>query len=308
MSFSKQVKTELCALPLGKKALTLSEAYGAFLFGNAFTPREVRILTESRAFGSRLEALLHKALGFGFDFAPDASATGKRSYIIQDTDKLRKIADAIGYDPGAHLSHAINFGILEEPDEREAFVRGAFLAGGSVTDPEKGYHLELITSHRNVSRGMVSLLQEMGFSPKDTTRRGNYAIYFKQSDAIADLLTTLGASGSALAHMTAKVEKHMNNAVQRRVNCDAANVEKTVEAAQEQLDAIRRIEQREGLESLPEKLYQTALLRIVNPEMSLTDLAKLADPPVSKSCMSHRLRKLLEIDAKIPAGDCAKPL
>jgi len=298
MSFSKQVKAELCTLPISKKALSLAEVYGAFLFGNTFTPSSIRIITESRAFGSRLEALLQKVFDFGFDIAPDEAAAGKRSYTIQGPDKLRNVADAVGYDPAAHVSHAINFGILEEPDEREAFVRGAFLSGGSVTDPEKGYHLELSTSHRNVSRGMISLLQEMGFSPKDTVRRGNYAIYFKQSDAIADLLTTIGATSSALAHMTAKVEKHMNNAVQRRVNCDAANVEKTVEAAQEQLEAIRRIEQSEGLESLPEKLYQTALLRIVNPEMSLTDLAKLADPPVSKSCMSHRLRKLLELSAK----------
>jgi len=298
MSFSKQVKAELCTLPISKKTLSLAEAYGAILYGNTFTQTEIRILTESRVFGLRLQALLQKAFGFGFDQMPPEGTTGKGTYIIREPDKLSKIADAVGYDPLTHLSHAINFGILEETDEREAFVRGALLAGGSVTDPEKGYHLELTTSHRNVSRGMISLLQEMGFSPKDTVRRGNYAIYFKQSDAIADFLTTIGAVNSALLHMTTKVEKHMNNAVQRRVNCDAANVEKTVEAAQEQLQAIRRIEQGEGLESLPEKLYQTALLRIVNPEMSLTDLAKLADPPVSKSCMSHRLRKLLELGTK----------
>jgi len=178
MSFSKQVKAELCTLPIGKKALALAEAYGAFLYGNTFTQAEIRILTESRVFGSRLQALLQKAFGFGFDLMPPDGSTGKGSYTIKDQDKLAQIADAVGYDPLAHLSHAINFGILEEADEREAFVRGALLAGGSVTDPEKSYHLELTTSHRNVSRGMVSLLQEMGFSPKDTVRRGNYAIYF----------------------------------------------------------------------------------------------------------------------------------
>jgi len=298
MSFSKDVKAELIKLPMGKRNATVAEAYGAFLYGNTFTPHEIRIITESRALGSRLDALLQKAFGLSFDIQPEETATGKRSYLIQDPDKLKKIADVVGYDPKTHVAHYINFGLLEEQGEKEAFVRGAFLVGGSVTDPGKGYHLELTTSHRNVSSSMISLLQELEFTPKATIRRGNYAIYFKQSDAIADFLTTIGASGSALAHMTAKVEKHMNNAVQRRVNCDAANVEKTVEAAQEQLEAIRHIEQGTGLESLPEKLYQTALLRIVNPEMSLTDLAKLADPPVSKSCMSHRLRKLLELAAK----------
>jgi len=298
MSFSSNVKAELCKLPVGKGAAALAEVYGAFLYGNTFSPKEIRIITESRAFGSRLDALLGRAFGFSFDIAPADTETGKRAYIIQDTDKLTQIEHAVGYDRRAHLAHYINFGLLEEPEASIAFVRGAFLAGGSVTDPDKGYHLELATGHRNVSRGMVSLLQELGFAPKDTVRRGNAAIYFKQSDAIADFLTTIGASGSALAHMTAKVEKHMNNAVQRKVNCDAANAEKTVEAAQLQLEAIRRIEQHMGLSGLPEKLHQTALLRVVNPEMSLTDLARLADPPVSKSCMSHRLRKLVEIGTR----------
>jgi len=295
MSFSADVKAELCKLPVGKGALAQAEAYGALLFGNTFSPKEIRITTESRAFGSRLDALLQRGFGLGFDLLPPEDAAGKRSYLIQSSEKLAQIADAVGYDPAAHLTHSINFGLLEEADRLVAFVRGAFLAGGSVTDPQKGYHLELTTGHKSVCRGMVSLLQEMGFSPKDTMRRGNYAIYLKQSDAIADFLTTIGATSSALAHMTAKVEKHMNNAVQRRVNCDAANVEKIVEAAQAQLEAIRRIEQTVGLESLPERLYQTALLRVVNPEMSLTDMANLADPPVSKSCMSHRLRKLVEL-------------
>ena len=295
MSFSANVKAELCKLPSGKAYLAVAELYGAFLYGNTFSPKEIQITSENRAFGTRLDMLLQRAFGFSFDVFPSESATGKLSYRLEDPAKLAQIADAIGYDRSAHLAHYINFGMVEEPDTAVAFVRGAFLAGGSVTAPEKGYHLELTTSHRNVSRGMVSLLQEMNFAPKDTMRRGNYAIYFKQSDAIADFLTTIGASGSALAHMTAKVEKHMNNTIQRRVNCDAANVEKTVEAAQAQLDAIRRIEQSTGLDSLPEKLHQTALLRIVNPEMSLTDLANLADPPVSKSCMSHRLRKLVEL-------------
>jgi DNA-binding protein WhiA len=105
----------------------------------------------------------------------------------------------------------------------------------------------------------------------------------------------MGASGAALAHMTAKVERDMRNAVQRKVNCDAANVDKSVEAAALQIAAIRRIEQQSGLDTLPEKLRQTALLRIVNPELSLTELAQLADPPMTKSCMSHRLRKLVEL-------------
>ena len=286
---------ELCKLPVGKRCCAVAEVYGAFLYGNTFTPREMRIVTESRAFGVRLGALLHRAFGLTFDVQPGSEAQGKQAYAICDLVKLGDIADVVGYDGSAHFAHQINFGLLEEPCCPAAFVRGAFLAGGSVTDPERGYHLELVTSHMSVSRGMVSILRDMQLDPKDTLRRGHWAVYFKQSGAIEDFLTIIGAPGAALAHMTAKVERDMRNTIQRRVNCDAANVDKSVEAAALQLEAIRRIEQRDGLESLPDKLHQTALLRIVNPELSLQELAQLADPPVTKSCMSHRVRKLMEL-------------
>ena len=169
------------------------------------------------------------------------------------------------------------------------------MSGGSVTNPDKRYHLELVTNRFSVSRGTYSMLFEMGFVPKDTDRKGNYIIYFKHSGAIEDFLTTIGAPVAAMEIMNAKVMKDMRNAVQRQVNCDTANVSKSVEAAQEQLEAIRRIERIYGLESLPEKLHEAALLRIVNPEASLSELAMLADPPISKSAISHRLRKLIDI-------------
>ncbi|MCL2569395.1 MAG: DNA-binding protein WhiA [Oscillospiraceae bacterium] len=284
---------------MGKRCCAVAEVYGAFLYGNTFTPREMRIVTENRVFGVRLGALLHRAFGLTFDVQPESEATGKQAYAVTDLVKLGDIADAVGYDGSAHFAHQINFGLFEEPCCPAAFVRGAFLAGGSVTDPERGYHLELVTSHMSVSRGMVSILRDMQLDPKDTMRRGHWAVYFKQSGAIEDFLTIIGAPGAALAHMTAKVERDMRNTIQRRVNCDAANVDKSVEAAALQLEAIRRIEQRDGLESLPEKLHQTALLRIVNPELSLQELAQLADPPVTKSCMSHRVRKLMELGGEL---------
>jgi DNA-binding protein WhiA len=134
---------------------------------------------------------------------------------------------------------------------------------------------------------------EMEFSPKESTRSGGHLIYFKRSEAIEDVLTTMGAPLAAMGIMQSKVTKDMNNAINRRVNCDSANADKIVSAAQEQLDVIRELDRKYGLFNLPEVLAQTAMLRIANPESSLTDLARLADPPVSKSCMSHRLKKLL---------------
>ena len=295
MTFSSTTKTELCKLTIGKRCCALAESYGAFLYGNTFTSQEIKVITESRAFGARLDALLYRAFGLGFDILPPANTLGKQAHVIHAPGKLETITDAVGYDGQAHLAHSINFGLLEESCCAIAFVRGAFLAGGSVTDPMRNYHLEFVTSHMRVSSGLVSILQDLHFDPKDTMRRGNWAVYFKQSGAIEDLLTTIGAPGSALAHMTAKVERDMRNAIQRKVNCDAANVDKSVEAAGAQIAAIGRIRQQAGLDSLPEKLHQTALLRIMNPELSLAELAQLTDPPVTKSCMSHRLRKLMEL-------------
>ena len=183
--------------------------------------------------------------------------------------------------------------MLEEDCCRAAFVRGAFLAGGSVTDPDKRYHLELATSHRSVSRELYSMLLDMGFSPRETERGGNSLLYFKQADAIADFFTTIGAPSTAMKIMTAKVEKEMRNTVTRQINCDSANADKTVLAAAAQLRAIKYIAREYGLDALPEPLKDAALLRITNPEASLADLAQLSNPPVTKSCLSHRLKKIM---------------
>lgn len=269
------------------------------LYGNTFTAREIRLITGNGAFVERLPRLFHRAFGLDFDQVNGSGKNGKYSFFIGDPQKIQDIWSAFGYDPGRTVSHHINLGVLEEACCRAAFVRGAFLAGGSVTDPGKRYHLELVTDHRSVSRETYAILLEMGFSPKEAVRGGNYITYFKQSEAIEDLLTTLGASLSAMEIMAAKVEKDMRNAINRRVNCDSANADKIVSAAQEQLEAIRRLDQILGLINLPEKLQETALLRIANPEASLAELAMLSNPPVTKSCLSHRLRKLLQMSREV---------
>ena len=180
----------------------------------------------------------------------------------------------------------VNLGVLEEDCCKIAFLRGAFLAGGSVTDPAKGYHLELTTSHSFVSRETSPLIQEMlGVYPKLTKRGGSSVLYFKQSNSIEDFLTLLGAPLAAMGIMEAKLEKELKNKVNRRCNCDDANTSKVVDAAQEQ----------GRLESLPEKLLQAARARLENPESNLTELAGLMDPPITKSSMSHRLRRLMEL-------------
>ena len=295
MSFSSDVKAELCRDPLAKKCCALAEAYGVLLYAGEFSARQVRIMTASDAFAARLPRLFRRAFGLGFDVTPPADSDQKKSFLITDRAKLGAIFTAFGYDQAGALVHHVNLAVVESDCDRTAFLRGAFLAGGSVTDPARGYHLELATGHESVCRETRALLLDMGFEPRDAVRGRNWLTYFKKSDAIEDFLTTLGAPLSAMGIMQAKVEKHMANAMNRITNCDMANADKVTDAAAEQLAAIRAIEAGPGLDSLPPALQEAALLRIANPSCSLTDLAMLAQPAVSKSCMNHRLRKLTEL-------------
>ena len=290
MSFSADTKAELCRVPLNEPCCAVAEAYGALLFAYAFSAMEIRVITGSAPFAKRLPRLLKKAFGLEFDAVTESA---KSKFSVTDPEKIRRIFDAFGYDADSTLASHINLGVLEEDCCRASFIRGAFLAGGSITDPSKRCHLELVTDHRSVAGETVSLLQEMGFSPRVTTRAGHAVIYFKQSEAAEDLFTTIGASGAAMELMSAKVEKEMRNAINRQINCDSANADKTVSAAQAQLDKIRALEREVGLENLPQDLAEIALLRIANPAVSLADLALLSDPPVTKSCINHRMRKLM---------------
>lgn len=297
-SFAGKVKNELCRVPVQRLCCARAEAYGVLLYGNTFSPTEVRLITESADFAARLPRLFQRAFGLKFDRLPEEER-GKLIFGITDRSKLDRIINQLGYDPRQNLVLHVNFGLLEDECCRTAFLRGAILAGGSVTDPEKRYHLELDTGHAQASREVATLLTEMGFLPHSVRRGGSSVIYFKQSEHIEDLLTTIGAPAAAMDIMTAKVDKEIRNGANRAMNCDMANVNKTIDAALEQKNAIQRLQENGRLERLPEKLRQTALLRLQYPEMSLSQLAEKCDPPVTKSCMNHRMRKLLEEAKKL---------
>lgn len=294
MSFSGNTKEEICRQKLDRVCCAVAESYGVLLFCHTYAPDGIRITTANPAFAARLPKLFKKAFGLSFDSLPPENAIGKRSFLITDRAKIAAIYAAFGNDASNALVHHVNFAVLEEDCCRISFLRGAFLAGGSVTDPEKRYHLEVATTHRQVERETFTLMQELGFNPKESSREGNALLYFKQSDAIADFLTAIGAPVTGMAVITTRVDKEMRNTITRQINCDSANADKTVAAAQEQLAAIRRIVKEFGsLDVLPEPLRDAALLRVTNPEASLADLAQLSFPPVSKSCLSHRLKKLM---------------
>lgn len=295
MSFSGDAKAELCRTQITRKCCAQAECYGVLLYANRFDRGEVKIVTESEEFARRLPVLFKKAFHLTFDRLPVQGQGGKLMFGITDTEKLTVLWNFLGYDPDNALAHHINFGVLEEEHCRWAFFRGAFLTGGSVTDPQKGYHLEINTSHRSVNRELLSLMTESGFSPKEAQRGGNYMAYFKQSEAIADFLTALGAPVAAMELMNAKAEKDLRGGVNRRVNCDAANLDKAIDAAQEQLEVIRRALSRVPMEELPPKLAEAARLRLENPDLTLTELGGLCEPPITKSTFNYRLKKLGEL-------------
>ena len=295
MSFSSNVKAELCKDSLSKKSCAVAEGYGVLLYCNTFSSTEIRIITESRDFAARLPRLFKKAFGITFDQEPAAQDRGKLQFAISSEDKIAKIFETLQMDLKASLTLHVNFGMLEEEAECMAYLRGAFLAGGSVTDPAKRYHLEMTTSHYKVSRETCALLIECGFSPKELSRGGNNILYFKQSDYIEDFLTAIGAQVSAMGVMEAKVEKDLRNGVNRRVNCETANLTKVVDASMGQMAAIRALEEAGELDKLHGKLRETALLRRENPEATLQELAAMLNPPITKSAINHRMRKLLEL-------------
>ena len=296
LSFSAAAKAEICRNIPTKHCCALAECFGILLFCNSFTGENIRIITESREFAQLLPKLFKKAFSMDFDSLPAPDAKGKLNFQITDHDKITDIMDWYGFDPQDTLSVHINLAVIEEDCCKAAFLRGAFLAGGSVTDPSKGYHLELNTTHQSVAREGYSLMQEaMGFAPKTAPRGGGQVLYFKQSDLISDCLTYLGAHVAAMGIMEAKLEKELNNNVNRRCNCDDANISKVVEAAQEQLIAIRILRERSLYDQLPVKMKQAAEAREKNPEASLTALAAMMEPSISKPAMNHRLKKLVQM-------------
>ena len=296
ISFSAGAKAEVCKVFPNRDCCALAQCFGILLYCNSFAPTGIKIITESRDFALLLPKLFKRTFNLNFDIFPSMASPGKLIFQIIDEDKIAEIMEAFGFGAADTVSLHVNLPLVEDDCCKAAFLRGAFLAGGSVTDPDKGYHMELATTHKSVARETYMLMHEsMDFYPKTAERSGGQVLYLKQSDLITDFLTFLGAPVAAMGIMEAKLEKELNNKVNRRCNCDDANTSKVVEAAQEQLTAIRILKERGILDKLPQKLQQAAKAREENPESALSELAGMMDPPITKPAMNHRLKKLVQM-------------
>lgn len=290
MTFSAQVKTELCKIPIEQEKCALAELCGIVLFSQTFDARMLRIVTGSAEFAGRISKLTKLLFGFDFDKKIIPLETPKKySLIVQNRAKLATLFDAFGFELDTTHVIQLNAALVEDDKTRAAFLRGVFLASGSVSDPENTYHMELVTSHYRLSREVLALLLELEIQAKCITRKGNYVIYFKESRVIEDMLTLIGAPISAMHMMETKMYKELRNSINRKNNFENANYMKMLDTAAQQIAAFQKLE----LDSLPEKLREAAQVRIQHPEKTMSELCEILGGTVTKSGLNHRFRKLM---------------
>lgn len=294
MTFSAQVKTELCKVPIEHEKCALAELCGIVLFAQSFDARALRIVTGNHEFVGRISRLMKLLFGFDFDkkIIPTDSLK-KYSLIVQSQEKLGVLFDAFGFELGSTNVIRLNAALVEDDRTRSAFLRGVFLASGSVSDPRTTYHLELTTSHYRLSREVLAMLPELNLRAKCTERKGNFVIYFKESSMVEDVLTLIGAPIAAMHVMETKMYKELKNDVNRRGNFENANYEKTLDTAARQVKAFLTLDP----DSLPEKLREARRVRIENPEKTMAELCEILGD-VTKSGLNHRFRKLMELAEK----------
>lgn len=175
------------------------------------------------------------------------------------------------------------------------YLRGIFMKYGTISDPDKSYHLEIITDSHYQMESLYNILSDNGLEPKKIIRKNNYIVYYKESEMIVDFLNLIGANKSAFYMLNTKIRKEIRNNANRLANCDTANIDKTVSAANNQINAIKKLISDGIIDNLSEELKETAYLRLDNSDITLSELAELHVPPISKSGVNHRLKKLTEI-------------
>ena len=313
-SFSAQVKAELIRLPLGKaccmlseiSALTMTSGHLAFRGGGWIS---ISYRLDDAGTARRLLLLLKKRLNVNptLHFTQTARMGGRKTCVLSLTGTdAHTLLNALHMaetdeDGQMHLKRTAPRHPMTRQCCRRAFLRGAFLGAGTMTNPEKGYHFEWKAEDEQLPRTLEKLLEKCDLPYRDYERKGTQVIYLKGAQHIADMLALMGAGQSVLAMEAIRVGKQVKAAATRAANCDEHNGDKMMEAAQRQADAIRRISLKQGLFTLPPALREIARLRLDNPEMSLKELGELMDPPVGKSGVNHRMRRLMEIlDGEVP--------
>ncbi len=283
MSFSSEIKQELSWQLPSARHCRLAEISAILSFCShveAGTERtgNVRMHTENLAVARKYFTLLKKTFNINMNVSvrQNRKPHGNRSFEITALTDMT----------------AVRHVLIQNPCCRRAYIRGAFLASGSVSDPEKGYHFEIVCADSARAEQLSAMLESFGIEAKITLRKHSYILYVKEGSQIADILNVMEAHVGLMKFENIRILKEMRNSVNRQVNCETANLNKTVSAAVKQIEDIQYIQSTIGFEKLPENLAEIARLRLEQPGMSLKELGQMLTPPVGKSGVNHRLRKL----------------
>ncbi|WP_055069383.1 DNA-binding protein WhiA [Clostridium massiliamazoniense] len=307
MSFSSKVKGEICRYLEMSKEEALAELSAIMKVSGtiAFSGRELkfRITTENPASARLAFTLLKEYFDVHSKLMVKKSNSLKKNNIymvvIEESMGVRDLLIMTGIlkeDEGLmSLDYSIGKKFIDSEEKKRAYIRGAFIGGGSISNPEKNYHLEFVTHSEEYAEDLKKVVNSYGLNSKVIQRKNSYIVYIKEGEQIVDLLNILGAHTCLLELENIRIMKEMRNNVNRLVNCETANLSKTVNAAVRQVESIKLIERTIGLARLPLNLREIAELRLSYPEESLKELGEMLNPPVGKSGVNHRLRKIEKI-------------
>ncbi|MEG1436308.1 MAG: DNA-binding protein WhiA [Oscillospiraceae bacterium] len=311
MSFSSQVKDELIAFENGRKkdaennseCCTYALQYGLLLFCRGFSVSAINMQTENKGIAKLYADTIEQITGGPQQIK--CSEAGKYSVKVESEKKRKQVLEHFGHT-GSEITIRLNRANLAEDCCYSAFLRGVFLACGTISSPNKDYHLEFVEPHLNLCKDLIKLMEEMDLKAKYVMRKSNHIVYFKDSESIEDVLTHMGAFSSSLEVMEIKIYKDVRNKVNRKTNFENANLSKTVDAAVMQMRAIELIKKERGMSYLSDELRELAILRIENPELSLRELGQILTIPISRSGVNHRLKKITQMAEDLKKSNVSK--
>ena len=300
MSFSGMVKEELSRQISPARHCRIAETAALLCACGRITAKEnLRIQTENAAVVRKCFTLLQKTFNIETEIAIRESCQMKKGNVyfveICDPNEIRNVLQGTKLSVNRETLCFDNTLVTQQSCCKRAFIRGAFLASGSISDPEKGYHFEIVCSDQQKAEQLQELIRSFQIDAKIVLRKKSYVVYVKEGAQIVDILAVMEANVALMNLENIRILKEMRNSVNRKVNCETANINKTVSAAVKQIEDIRLIERRVGFYSLNEGLAEIAELRLQYPEATLKELGMMLNPQVGKSGVNHRLRKLSEI-------------
>ncbi len=294
MSYTTSVK-EALSRKNANLCCKKAELYGFLLFSGTFTKDKISFRSENEFVIKRYEDIFRHLKFDGYEVHKKNNKTASQTVEIgpEHTEELIRCIGDVSVGPPLR----IDYSAIENDCCPQAFLRGVFIGGGFICSPEKSYHLEIRTGHHMLADDLIRFGIEYDIHFKNTVRNGIRVLYIKNSDQIKDFLAYIGASTSVFDFINAEFEKSLKNKVNRVVNCENANIEKSINAAQKQIKAINRLKKK-GYVNVPADLVEIAELRLQHPEMNLEELGKLSDPVLSKSGVAHRMKKIIDLTKK----------